>query len=397
MELTKRQEQGLRIAVERYNEGAPYTCISGFAGSGKSTLISFIISALEVDPEEDVAYVAYTGKAANVLREKGCPNAVTAHKLIYYSKLMPNGKYSYTVRKTLEQPYKIIVVDEISMLPKSMWEQLLRYGIYILACGDPFQIPPINSKEDNHVLDNPHVFLDEIMRQAQESDIIRLSMDIRAMKPIKPFEGNDVKVFDKDALSVGMCQWADQILVGTNARRNQINDLMRKQLGFGEEPQIGDKIICLHNEWEIYASDECTPLTNGTIGYITDFSQHILDIPKTIYKDTYIGMLTNFKLDNGYNFENIEIDYKSISTGIKTLSGPQEYKLIKAYQKNIYQDRLPIEFNYGYAITVHRAQGSQWNNVLVVEERFPFDKVEHARWLYTAVTRSASKLVLVQN
>ena len=83
MILTKKQEEGLKIAVSRYYNNEPYTCISGYAGSGKSTLIKFIIASLDVDPEVEVAYVAYTGKAANVLQSKGCPNATTAHKLLY--------------------------------------------------------------------------------------------------------------------------------------------------------------------------------------------------------------------------------------------------------------------------------------------------------------------------
>ena len=67
MELTAKQEQGLKIAVERYKNKERYTVIAGYAGSGKSTLIKFIISALRVHPEEEVCYVAFTGKAATVL------------------------------------------------------------------------------------------------------------------------------------------------------------------------------------------------------------------------------------------------------------------------------------------------------------------------------------------
>ena len=133
-------------------------------GTGKSTLVQFIIAALNLRPE-DVAYVTFTGKAASVLRHKGCPNAMTAHKLLYYSKRMPNGKYVFSPRKTLEGNYSLIIVDEISMLPNDLWELLLSHRKHVIALGDPFQIPPIEKKADNHVLDNPHIFLDEIMRQ----------------------------------------------------------------------------------------------------------------------------------------------------------------------------------------------------------------------------------------
>lgn len=136
MELTRKQQEGLLKAVEKYNNGDPYVCISGYAGSGKSTLIRFIISALDIDPNTEVAYVAFTGKAANVLKNKGCPNPTTAHRLMYKAKLMPNGKFAYFPKEIIED-YKVIVVDEISMLPLRMWQQLLKYKIFIIACGDP--------------------------------------------------------------------------------------------------------------------------------------------------------------------------------------------------------------------------------------------------------------------
>ena len=138
-------------------------CRLRLTGSGKSTLIKFIIAALGVDPDEEVCYVAYTGKAATVLASKGCPNATTAHKLLYWAKPLKNGGYKYVPKATHEllksvpslpgpPPPKVIVVDEISMLPKQMWELLLSHHIYILAAGDPGQLPPVVEEEDNLVL-----------------------------------------------------------------------------------------------------------------------------------------------------------------------------------------------------------------------------------------------------
>ena len=193
MELTRKQEEGLKIAVERYKHRELYTVISGFAGSGKSTLIKFIISALNLS-DDDVAYVAYTGKAANVLKQKGCLNPTTAHQLLYYSRQLPDGSFYFVPKKSLDWPYKLIVVDEVSMLPREMWELLLSHKVYILACGDPGQLPPISKDQDNHVLDNPHIFLDEIMRQAQDSGIIRLSMLVREGKDWYDFKDNNQEV-----------------------------------------------------------------------------------------------------------------------------------------------------------------------------------------------------------
>ena len=217
MVLTQKQENGLKIALERYRLGEKYTCISGYAGTGKSTLIKFIIAAMNLK-EDEVRYVAYTGKAANVLKNKGCHGATTAHKLLYYARLMPNGKYLFkpkTKGEMMAEGIKVVVVDEISMLPKSIWDLLCSHNFYILACGDPEQLPPVpdGSGEDpnNHILDEPHIFLDEIMRQAQESEIIRLSMHIREGKPLLTFPAanEQVMIIRRPELTVPMLTWAD--------------------------------------------------------------------------------------------------------------------------------------------------------------------------------------------
>lgn len=390
MELTRKQEEGLRIAIDRYNHNEPYTVIAGYAGTGKSTLINFIIAALEVNPEDEVAYITFTGKASEVLREKGCPNAMTAHKLLYYSKQMPNGKFFYRPRPSLEKDYKVIVVDEVSMLPKDMWDLLLTHGIYVIACGDPFQIPPIDKNQDNGILNNPHIFLDEVMRQAKESDIICLSMDIREGKKINPFRGNDTQVFSKKELCDGMYFWADQILVSTNRSRHDINSYIRDDLGRGFEPEINDKVICLRNCWDTLSEKQCDPLINGSIGTISAMHMESIDYIIMGQKVAAPVLVTDLITSND-EYKNLHIDYTALTTGEKFFNPRQEYII----RKNKQNPELPIEFNFGYAITGHRAQGSQWNKVLVLEESFPFDKIEHARWLYTTVTRAAEKLTLI--
>ena len=390
MELTRKQEEGLRIAIDRYNHNESYTVIAGYAGTGKSTLINFIIAALEVNPEDEVAYITFTGKASEVLREKGCPNAMTAHKLLYYSKQMPNGKFFYRPRPSLEKDYKVIVVDEVSMLPKDMWDLLLTHGIYVIACGDPFQIPPIDKNQDNGILNNPHIFLDEVMRQAKESDIICLSMDIREGKKINPFKGNDTQVFNKKDLCDGMYFWADQILVSTNKSRHDINSYIRDDLGRGFEPEINDKVICLRNCWDTLSEKQCDPLINGSIGTISAMHMESIDYIIMGQKVTAPVLVTDLITSND-EYKNLHIDYTALTTGEKFFNPRQEYII----RKNKQNPELPIEFNFGYAITGHRAQGSQWNKVLVLEESFPFDRIEHARWLYTTVTRAAEKLTLI--
>lgn len=391
MILTNKQEEGLKIAIERYRAKEPYTTISGYAGTGKSTLIKFIISALEIDPE-DVAYVAFTGKAASVLRQKGCPNAMTAHKLLYYSKRLPNGKYVFTPRKTLEKDYQIIVADEISMLPKDLWDLLLSHGIYIIACGDPFQIPPIDKKTDNHVLEVPHIFLDEVMRQAQESEIIRLTMAIRNGKSIQYNQGTEVHIVHNEEIVSGMYDWADQILCATNNKRQEINNYMRKAIGRGDDPETGDKIIACRNQWEIMDTLENNALVNGTIGTININFSGVQSYPLADFPQVPI-LKVDIQTEHEGVFENVLIDQCALKTGKKFLTPQQEYRL---YKNPSCRALEPVELNYGYAITGHRAQGSEWEKVMVFEERFPFDAEEHARWLYTACTRASEKLLLVR-
>lgn len=360
------------------------------AGTGKSTLVKYIIAALEIDPEFDVAYVSFTGKAAEVLRHKGCSNATTAHKLLYKAKPMPDGKFRFIPRDTLENPYKVIVVDEVSMLPLDLWNLLLSHKVYIIACGDPFQLPPISKDTDNHILEQPHVFLDEIMRQAKESEIIRITMDIREGKALECFSGNEVQVINKSDIVSGMYSWADQVITATNKMRNDVNALMRQLYERDPEPQINDKVICLRNCWEQLDDLGETALVNGTIGTITEIEKQYARYP--IYGIPSVPIL-KLTIDTEYEtFHNIIADYTSVKEGGKFLTPEQEYKIFI----NKRCPPAPIEFNYGYAITCHRAQGSQWSNVMVIEERFPFDKIEHARWLYTAATRAENKLIIAK-
>lgn len=398
MELTEKQKEGLEIALKRYKEDYQYTVIAGYAGTGKSTLVKFIIAALAqecgIKPEEDVVFTSFTGKATQVLQRKGNKNVRTLHKLLYNHYPLPNGGYR---RERIEDlGYKIVVVDECSMVPKSLFVDLARHeDIYIICLGDPGQLPPVNSNEDNHLLDCPHVFLDEIMRQAQESEIIQLTMKIRNGEPIEYMKGQEVQVIKKSELNTGMLLWADQVLVGTNGMRNIINDQMRQLQGKEGEPQDGDKVICLRNYWEVF-SDDANALVNGTIGTLEDVYETGINIApyKTTDNETRMKIINaNFRTEDEQSYYNLSMDKKLFKGTEPTLDWKTSFKMSKNPRTKNF---LPMEFTYAYAITTHKSQGSEWDKVLVIEERFPFDKEEHKRWLYTACTRAAQKLVLVR-
>ena len=396
IELNEKQRQGLEIAVSMYKARKPYTCIAGYAGTGKSTLVTFIIDALGIDRKK-VAYVAYTGKAAMVLKQKGCPNAMTTHKLLYNTKQRRDGSFYHIPKFNLSGDYSLIVVDEISMLPKKMWDLLLSHNIYVLALGDPGQLPPIGDEEtNNHVLDNPHIFLDEIMRQATESEIIKCSMKIREHNPLQLYDGKEVKIINKSNVSLSMCKWADQIICSLNATRQNLNHELRKEIMGAEDniPLDGDKIICLRNNWDIVnGRGDC--LINGMTGSIYNIRIEPVSVPRNAYNGFCIiaDFLPDF-YDDIYDmsqpdpfFRDVLMDYEIFVNGKPTLDKNNFSKIAKLYKPN--------EFDYGYAITCWKSQGSEYDKVLLYEEWFPKDEDGHYRYLYTGTTRSKKKLIVV--
>ena len=394
MKLTEKQEKGLETILTRYNLGLKYTTISGYAGTGKSTLVKFAIAALGVR-EDRVAYATFTGKAAEVLRKKGNTGACTLHKLLYDHFPKPGGGFIRKPKTSLD--YDVVVVDEVSMAPKSMIDMLLSHRVYVIFLGDPFQLPQINKDESHDILENAHIFLDEVMRQAAESEIIQISMKIRNGEPIDFMKGKEVIIIPKSELVEGHLTWADQILCGTNATRENMNRQMREIYGFSGLPQDGEKMICLRNYWDDCA-DNGDALVNGTTGILRNPFETFRMIPNYIPIDNHrMDVIQgDFVTSDGSTFNSVEMDKKFLIDGVKCITdGKILFRLGKL--KNKIGDIVPREFAFGYAITTHKAQGSEWDKVLVIEEKFPFSKEEHARWLYTAVTRASERLVLVRS
>ena len=232
------------------------------------------------------------------------------------------------------------------------------------------------------------------MRQEAESEIINLTMNIRAGKPLVRYQGNEVQVLNKDELTTGMLLWADQIICAKNETRIILNNQMRDLLGRSGGPQDGDKVICLKNNWDIYSVND-NPLVNGTIGYLKDSFSTYINLPRQVTGDGQpkrLDILTaNFISDTDEDYGILNMDKQLITTGVPGLDWKTSYKMGRNWR---FQDKIPDQFTYGYAITCHKSQGSEWDNVLVIEENFPFEKEEHKQWLYTAATRAAKKLVI---
>ena len=311
---------------------------------------------------------------------------MTAHRLLYQSFPRKDGTFVHIPYESLG-PLQLIIVDEVSMLPKDMWDLLLSHKIHVIALGDPGQLPPVMA-EQHGILDHPHIFLDEIMRQAQESEIIRLTMDIREGRGLTLQSGMEVRVVEQsELLKPGFLSWADQIICGKNMTRASINRFMRQEImGFDtDEPVVGDRIICLRNNWDIINADGDS-LVNGLSAKI-DNVKYTFDNPWM--KKTPVITFTP-EWDGAKPFIDIEADYKLFTESEPTVNR-DNFKKIPKWLK-------PNEFDYGYAITCHKSQGSEYDKVIVLEEYLKGDsKEEHARWLYTAATRAAKKLIVVRN
>ncbi|MDF1598315.1 ATP-dependent RecD-like DNA helicase [Mesorhizobium sp. YIM 152430] len=375
MKFSPQQDEALK-AVSRWLQGGRSQVfrLFGYAGTGKTTLARHFAE----DVDGQVQFGAFTGKAAQVLRSKGATNARTIHSLIY----RPRGEEAVsdeTTGKTSINPTfslnrqspiakaKLVVIDECSMVDEALGRDLMSFGTPILVLGDPAQLPPI-SGGGFFTEHEPDYLLTEIHRQARDNPIIQLAMDVREGREFMIGDYGRAKVISRDEVDQDLVLDADQVLVGTNRTRKRYNQRLRQLKGFeAAYPQAGDKLVCLRN-------DPAKGLLNGSLWKVMTSSR------------------------------------ETVKPGINLLVSPEEddpdrgvakIKLLKAafddpdadvpwQQKKRFDD-----FDYGYALTVHKAQGSQWDKVVLFDESFAF-KDTRQRWLYTAITRAAESLTIVR-
>ncbi len=372
----------------------------GFAGSGKTTI------ARELSRDGGrVRFASFTGKAASVLREKGCHGATTIHKLIY----LPQDKSGHRLRlletelrrekagtndpgavkkldrsihmerQNLKRPsfalnpdselsdeVDLLVIDEVSMVGQKMAEDLLSFQVPILVLGDPAQLPPVGDA-GYFINADPDFMLTEIHRQAAGNPIIGLATQIRKGGgiPYTDVAGSAVRVIKKGVLSIEEVASFDQVIVGKNATRHGINAQVREFQG--REPNVpepGDKIICLRNNHEL-------SLLNGS-------QWEVLAVRKN-YWDRY------------------ELDLEDADGGRKLLDVDcfPHYFERRSDEIPHYDMRQADHFDFGYAITCHKSQGSEWDSVLVIDESCVF-RADAKKWLYTAVTRASKSLTVVR-
>lgn len=382
MQLTKGQEQAIKVCVERYKNKEPYTVISGWAGVGKTTVVKYIMGALGID-EDEVVEATLTGKASLVLRNKGHKNAMTLHKLLYIPKKIPDSdEVEFIPRDVLEFNPKLIVVDECSMVSKEIFDLLLSHKIHIIFLGDSFQLPAIS--ESANILEHPHITLTEITRQALDSPIIRLSMDIREGKSLVYGGAKEARIIPQKKVSENLLLGADITLCGRNITRHNLNKWIR-QLKWGDEyqdgPLNGDRLICLKNYWKIIDTNGEIPLVNGMIGTISK-------IHTTETRLLHPKLTARFENETGEIFDKtkMNIDYQMLTQ--------HEPRVNNDNWREFYKVKKPLLFDYANCITVHKSQGSQADKVLIFSEVMG-NREYYYQWLYTAVTRAVKQLVIV--
>lgn len=376
MEFAPQQDEALKAVSKWLKEGkTPVFRLFGYAGTGKTTLARHF--AEHVDG--DVLFAAFTGKAAQVLRSKGATTARTIHSLIYRPRGEEEvsdeetGKTSMTPmfsvnRQSPVAKAALIVIDECSMVDEQLGRDLMSFGTPILVLGDPGQLPPV-SGGGFFTEQEPDYLLTDIHRQARDNPIIQLAMQIREGKEITHGDyGSTARVISKNEVTQDLVLNCDQVLVGTNKTRRRYNKRLRELKGFtADYPQSGDKLVCLRN-------DQVKGLLNGSLWQVMTSSRETVKP----------GMNLLIKPEDD------DMD-----------RGAAKIKLLKAAFEDV-ETEIPWttrkrydEFDYGYALTVHKAQGSQWNNVVLFDESWAFRDTRE-RWLYTAVTRAAETLTIVR-
>ena len=411
MKFSPQQDRALMAADRWYREsGKQVFHLFGYAGTGKTTLAKHLASGID----GEVLFGAYTGKAAHVLRTKGCHNATTIHSLIYRSRDKSKARLKELQKelgelinelKDEEQEYidnhprvkklreeireearnasqpmfilnhdspvkdaPAIFIDECSMVDAQMAQDLLSFGTPVLVLGDPAQLPPVGGA--GYFTENvkPDVMLDEIHRQAEESPIIRMATKVRQQEILELGDwGNDCHVYPRGTkLPSEQILGYDQILVGKNATRHATNSKIRQLLGFDDKfPVIGDRLVCLRNNSELGLLNGAI-FTATSIDGVMDGKVHMTVQPEDSSMSVSVAALEQHFLGHG----------KELDT---------QYWLRSEGQ----------EFDYGYALTVHKSQGSQWDNVCVFDESGVF-RNQRFRWLYTAITRAAEKVTVIR-
>jgi exodeoxyribonuclease-5 len=387
MKLSNQQQKAVDAIGRWMQSDQQVFRLFGFAGTGKTTLAKHAATGATL-------FCAFTGKAAYVLRQKGC-EAFTIHQLIYCAKERSSQKLKELElklkntenleeiaelerqiafeNKKLNSPNFVInpdsavktadlvVVDECSMVNEQMAEDLMSFGTKILVLGDPAQLPPVYGT-GFFIKAKPDFMLTEIHRQAADNPIIQLATRVRQGEILVP-DGDMIVPWGKIEPEEVMTY--NQILVGRNVTRRATNHKMRALLGRTQEiPEEGDRLVCLRNDHEV-------GLLNGGIW----------ETESCYDGDEYLDLIVKDP--------DCDSNYIAVEAHRTYFVSDEDKPFIPYWIRKDAQ-----EFDYGYALTVHKSQGSEWDNVLVFDESGAFG-ADAPKHLYTAITRAAKNVKVV--
>jgi exodeoxyribonuclease-5 len=408
MSLTDEQNKALKKIKEwMNNKDQWYFKLGGYAGTGKTFLIQHLVN----EEFKNAICCAPTGKAASVLKKKISVPVGTIHSLLYQPIIPQSFLLQSLVEKLLNYPDKahkdakllvdaiarekkklaerkigfvskdtdaiypgrLVIVDEASMVTKQMFEDFHNTNCKALFVGDPGQLPPVGSS--NWFVDTDFdAKLNCVQRQALDSPIIRMSLDVRQDKFNRlNYQTGDCRMIRKSDMTHKDWQSADQILTGRNVSRHKINRFFRKQLGHeGTLPNAGEKLIFLKNELHkgrgIINGAQCISESATTVIGEGDAKQYFIDL---LYDEELLTVeFYNYHCESNY---------------------------IQSLVEEPWQERQELrELDYAYAITVHKSQGSEWDKVILADDKMQENSEEfRRRWLYTAITRAKKEFLWV--
>jgi ATP-dependent exoDNAse (exonuclease V) alpha subunit len=421
--------------------------LKGFAGTGKTTVISTIVNNL-VSINKKYVLLAPTGRAAKVIANYSNKPAFTIHKKIYFPRKGKSGGVSFTMQ-TNKHKNTIFIVDESSMISDvntdsklyengSLLDDLMSY-IYngdnckLLLLGDTAQLPPVQL-DVSPALDteklalhyNKEVFsieLDEVMRQEAFSGILYNATELRELMKsqfLDDFKFNlkgykdIVRLTDgfdiQDAIQSAYSNYSIEdtcFIVRSNKRANQYNQQIRtKILDKESELSVGDYLMVVKNNYFwLKETDEAGFIANGDIievleifGFkeLYDFTFakvkiRMVDYPNQKPFETMLLLNTIASESPSLTFDESNHLYQEV---LKDYEGEPQYRKFSKVKENEYFNALQVKFSY--AITCHKSQGGQWNTVFIEQPYLPDGiTLDYVRWLYTAVTRAKDKLYLI--
>ncbi len=423
--------------------------LKGYAGTGKTTLISTLINQLRHINKKYVM-LAPTGRAAKVIANYSSQPAYTIHKRIYYPKKDKNTGMAFTMQAN-KFKNTIFIVDEASMISDvstdanmytngSLLDDLLYYvysgqNCKLILVGDTAQLPPVHQEVSpalnidtlslNYQMEVTHIELDEVMRQELDSGILYNATELRELLDsyfldtfqfdVKPFndivplqDGYEILDAIQDAYSNHGVE-ETVFIVRSNKRANQYNQQIRyKILDKESEISVGDMVMVVKNNY-FWLKDNQTVtdfIANGDIMEILQIYKivelygfrfasvkvRMIDYPALQPFDTivFLSTLESESASLSYEetnklYQEVLLDYEDERTA---------YKKMQKVKENEYFNALQIKF--AYAVTCHKSQGGQWNTVFIEQPYLP-DGIskEYIRWLYTAMTRAKEKLYLI--